>query len=133
MSIVALVMLWLAYFSIGWHLSAYHIIEFIGVAIAVFGINIIWTSISLEGGPLGYFPQVLIMVLLISGLIAFTATRPILFTLIVPPALTTTFAWYEIQSWGIKKSYTRLILVGFAMLGLGVGEVVDLLLLPGVR
>lgn len=128
--LLPLILLWLAYGLVGWHLSAHHIFWFVGVLIAVAAIAFAWTSSPWLGGAFGYLPQVLLIALVVSLLITLTAILPLLVTLVIIPGLTTVLAWQEMQALNLKGTYIWRILIAVAALGLGVGELTDLLILP---
>ena len=131
--LLPLTLLWLAYGLVGWHLSAHHIVWFVGVLIAIAAIAFAWTSDAWLGGVFGYLPQVLLIALIVSLLITFTALLPMLVTLLIIPALTTALAWQEMQVLNFRGICFWGILIAVAMLGLGVGELTDLLILPSKR
>jgi hypothetical protein len=128
--LLPLTLLWLAYGLVGWQLSAHHIFWFVGVLIAVAAIAFAWTSSPWLGGAFGYLPQVLLVALVVSLLITLTAILPILVTLVIIPILTTVLAWQEMQVLNPRGIHIWGILIAFAALGLGVGELIDLLILP---
>jgi len=130
---LSLTLFWLAYTLVGWILGVHHIIWFVGAFIAVATLVLIWTSSPWLGGLIGDFPQVLLVVLIVSSLVALAATQFIFFTLVFIPLITTFLAWQDILSLNLKKSYSFWILVAIALLGLGIGELIDIFVLPSLR
>lgn len=130
---LSLVLFCLTYALVGWHLSAYHIVWFIGVFIATATIAISWTSSPWLEGVLGYLPQVLIVVLLVSILLTLAVTSSIILTLILIPLLATFLAWQELRSLGLGKNRVFWTLIIVASISLGIGEFVDISLVPSGR
>jgi len=130
---LSLTLFWLAYTLVGWILAAQHIVWFVGVFIAVATVALVWTSSPWLGGLIGDFPQVLLVVLIVSSLVALAATQFIFFTLIFIPFITTFLAWQDMLSLNFKKSYSFWLLVAIALLSLGIGELIDIFVLPSLR
>jgi hypothetical protein len=132
MTLVSLLLLWLAYGLVGWQLSINYIFGFIGIAAVVAAIVLAWPTSPWLSGAFGYLPQVLVVASAISLLIAVTAVSPILITLLVIPLLTTFLAWQEMQALALKINVWG-VLIATAILGLGVGELIDLSILPSYK
>lgn len=123
----------LTYALVGWNLSAYHIVWFAGVFIAITTITLSWTSSPWLEGLLGYLPQVLIVVLLTSILLTLAVTSSIILTLILIPLLATFLAWQEMRSLGLNKNQVFWTLILIASFSLGLGEFIDLSIVPSDR
>jgi len=130
---LSLTLFWLAYVLVGWTLAAYHIIWFVEVFIAVATVALVWATTPRLGRLVGDFPQVLLVVLAASGLVALAATQFIFFTLVFIPFITTFLAWQDVLSLKLGKLYSFWLLVAVALSGLGLGELVDIFVLPSLR
>lgn len=130
---LSLTLFWLAYALVGWTLAAYHIVWFVEVFIAVATVVLVWTASPWLGGLVGDFPQVLLVVLIVSGLVALAATQFIFFTLVFIPFITTFLAWQDMLSLKLGKLYSFWILVAVALSGLVIGELIDVFVLPSLR
>lgn len=128
-----LFLFWLAYALVGWKLSPNHIAWYIGVFTAVAALVLAISTNPWLGGLLGYTPQIIFTVLVTSILVTLLVSFSILSTLILVPLITTFLAWQELRSLNLRKSQILWVLGGIALLGLGVGEFVDLLVLPSSR
>ncbi|MBF2048683.1 MAG: hypothetical protein IGS54_15215 [Elainella sp. C42_A2020_010] len=133
MPLLSLGLLWLSYALVGWQLSVYYIFLFIGILIAVAAVAFAWSSTPWFEGLFGYLPQVLLIALTISILTALIAIFPMLVPLMVIPMLTTLLAWQEIQALTMRKRYLWSVLITVAIIGLGIGEYVDLFILPSEK
>lgn len=132
-----LVLLWLAYALMGWYLSAHHIVWLVGAFVASVALAVAWKSSPLlerlvRFGSQGWF-VILIISLIISTSVALVATWSILLTLIVIPLVTTFLAKVEMRLAGFSQIDTFLFLTILAGFGLGLGEMIDLVLLPSIR
>ncbi|MCU0566351.1 MAG: hypothetical protein MUF49_07120 [Oculatellaceae cyanobacterium Prado106] len=132
-SLQSLLLLWLAYALVGWHLAAHHIFWFIGFAMTTIALVLAWTSSPWFGGLFGYLPQVLLLALAASVLLSLIVISPVLFTLLVTPILTLLLAWQEIKASPFAPRNVWVVLVGFVLLGLLTGELFDLFLFPSAR
>jgi hypothetical protein len=128
-----LILFWVAYALVGWKLSPNHIAWYIGVFMAVAALVLTISSNPWLGGVLGYTPQIIFTVLVTSILVTLIVSFSILSTLILVPLITTFLAWQELRSLNLRRSQILWVLGGIALLGLGVGEFVDLLVLPSSR
>jgi hypothetical protein len=128
-----LTLLGLGYGMVGWHLAAHHIFLFVGVAIGVAALVFSWNSEPWFGGAFGNLPQMLFVALVISLLITLTMSVPLMGTLVIIPALTTFLAWQEMQTLKLPGSYVWKILILIILLGLGVGELIDLTIFPSQK
>ncbi len=128
-----LVLLWLAYALVGWYLSAHHIVWLVGafvaaLALAVVGKNSLWLD-----GLVRLASQGWVVLLLISTSAALAVIWSILLTLIIVPLVTTILTKIELRFVGLSKLDTFLVLTVIAGFGLGVGKMIDLVLLPSMR
>jgi hypothetical protein len=134
---LGLVLLWLVYALLGWYLSAHHIAWLVGAFIAALALAIVSKSSPWLDHLLKFISQGLVAFLLISLIISITValavTEPILLPLIVMPLVTTFLAELEMNLVGFSKTNKFLILIIIATLGLGLGEIIDILLLPSLR
>jgi hypothetical protein len=71
--------------------------------------------------------------LLLSLVIVLIFVKPILLSLVVLPLLTLLYALIEIQAAEFKQIDTFLWLVIITGVGLGLGEVIDLFVVPSMR
>ena len=132
-----LVLLWLAYALLGWYLSAHHIVWLLGAFVAVLSLAVAWKSSPLlerfvRFGFQGWF-AVLTISLILSISVALAVTQPILLPLIVMPLATTFLAELEMNFAGFSQINKFLTLTIIAGLGLGLGEIIDIVLLPSLR
>jgi hypothetical protein len=125
-----LVLFWLAYGLVGWYLSAHDIVWYIAIFTAVVVMVVSLTTNPWLGGLLGYIPQILVIVLTISILVTLAVSFSSLSTLIFMPLFTSFLAWQELRSQNLRKKTVLWALVAIALVGLAVGEVVDLSILP---
>lgn len=132
-----LVLLWLTYALLGWELSAHHIVWLVGAFVAALALAAAWKSSPLFErlvlfGFQGWFVLLLIS-LIISISVALTVTSSILLSLIFLPLVTTFFAEVEMSFAGFSKRNTFLFLTVISGVGLGLGELIDIVLLPSLR
>lgn len=134
---LALLLLWLTYALLGWYLSAHHIVWLVGsflavVALAVASKSSTWLEFFVSFASQGVF-AFLTMSLIISTSLALLATFSILLILIVMPLVTMFLAEVEMRFAGFSEQNTFLSLTILAGFGLGLGEMIDILLLPSRR
>lgn len=134
---LGLVLLWLVYALLGWYLSAHHIAWLVGAFVAALALAIVSKSSPWVDYLLKFISQGLVAFLLISLIIstsvALAVTQPILLPLIVMPLITTFFAELEMSFAGFSQINKFLIVTIIAGLGLGLGEIIDIVLLPSLR
>lgn len=130
-------LLWVTYALLGWYLSAHYIAWVVGaVAIAVM------LMITGKGSPIlkqllwfssqGLF--VIVAVSLIFSLCAILFITDFQFVgLILLPVVTMFWADIEMRSAGFEPDQILLYLAAIAGLGIGLGEAIDILLIPSVR
>jgi hypothetical protein len=130
--LLPVVALWLAYALLGWYLSAYHIFWFVGACVAALGLALSWKSIAALEQMMKFASQGLLLIvamLLVCVLVALAAARSILIPIIVIPLAITFLANVEMRFAGFSKFNTFLFLAIVASVGLGFGEIIDLLFL----
>lgn len=128
-----LICLGLAYVLVGWYLAAHHVVWFVGIFIAALVFALSLASTPWLNGLFGYIPQALSIILIISTLVTLVVTCSMLSTLVLIPFITTFLAWQELRFLELRKPQAFWILMAVAFLGLGVGEFVDILVLPSGR
>jgi hypothetical protein len=128
---------WLAYLLLGLYLSAHHLLWLIGFFIAVSFLVIIWKASPWLKSLIGLFSQeiwaVLAIALIVSLLVSLTASWSMIWVLVVLPLFTTLLAVIEIQSASFSQKTKFLLLTTLAALGLGMGEIIDLVFFPSLR
>jgi hypothetical protein len=129
----SLVLLWSAYALVGWNLAAHHVIWFMGFLSIALSITMSWVGNRLLKQALQYIPTVLLVILTASLLVALVLTSSLFLTLAFVPFLTTYLAWNEMRFVKFSQMRTFWILLAIAILGLGIGEILDLWILPSAR
>lgn len=117
----------------GWSLSLTNVILFCGIFLIVLNLVLAVINAPWLHGLLGYIPQTLAIVLGISLLVTLTLTVPKLLFLLWLPGLTTLLFWQELLFRYHSYLNTSITLIGVGLLGLGCGELVDILLIPSQR
>lgn len=135
---LSLLLVWIAYVLLGWHLSAYHIVWIAGILVAIFTIAIAWKSNPLLDRLLSLFgSQSLLIVislsLAFSTAVTLLATEPIVIPLFSAPIITMLLAALDLYSAGVRQLDAFASLLIAAGVGLGLGEGIDLFLLPSMR
>ncbi|MBC1223934.1 hypothetical protein GNF10_00945 [Nostoc sp. UCD121] len=130
---IPLVLLWLAYTLLGWYLAANHIVWLVGAFVAAMVIVIVRKSTSWLERLVEFGSQTLAVILFLSISIAFVATWSLLLRLFLIPLATTILADLEMRFSGFNKLDSFWILTVIAVLGLVVGELIDILLFPSSR
>ena len=128
-----LVLLWLAYTLLGWYLAANHIIWLVGAFVATMVIAVVRKSISWLERLVEFGSKTLAVILFLSISIAFVATWSILLRLFIIPLATTLLADLEMRFSGFNKLDSFWIITIIAILGLVMGELIDILLFPSSR
>ncbi|MEH2094689.1 hypothetical protein CDG77_19125 [Nostoc sp. 'Peltigera membranacea cyanobiont' 213] len=131
--LMPLVLLWLAYTLLGWYLAANHIVWLVGAFVAAMVLAIVRKSTSWLERFVEFGSQTLAVVLFLSISIAFVATWSLLLRLFIIPLATTLLADLEMRFSGFNKLDSFWILTVLAVLGLVVGELIDILLFPSSR
>jgi hypothetical protein len=130
--VTALALLWLAYNLLGWYLAAHQIACLVGAFVAAIAIAIVRKSNIWLENLLAFGSQPLVVVLVLSASIALIAIWSILFSLFLVPLTTTLLAELEMRFSGFSQTDSFWILTVIAGLGLGVGEMIDILI-PSIK
>jgi len=131
--LMPLVLLWLAYTLLGWYLAAHHIIWLVGSFVAAMVIAVARKSISWLERLVEFGSKTLAVILFLSISIVFVATWSLLLRLFLIPLATTLLADLEMRFSGLNKLDSFWILTVIAILGLVIGELIDILLFPSRR
>jgi hypothetical protein len=131
--LTALILLWLAYAFLGWYLAANHIIWLVGAFVAAMVLAVARKGISWLERLVEFGSKILILILFLSIPIALLATCPLLFSLFIIPLATTLLADLEMRFSGFTKLDSFWMLTVLAILGLIVGEVIDILFFASSR
>ncbi|MFB2768785.1 hypothetical protein ACE1AT_05760 [Pelatocladus sp. BLCC-F211] len=131
--LTTLVLHWLAYAFLGWYLSVHHIVWLVGVLVVALVLTLVGRSLSWLNRLLNYGSQVLIVTVVLSASVIVVAILPLFFTFIVTPLATTVLAEIELRFAGFSKRDALLFLTLLAVLGLAVGETIDIMFLPSSR
>lgn len=131
--LMPLVLLWLAYTLLGWYLAANHIIWLVGAFVAAMVIAVVRKSISWLERLVEFGSKTLAVILFLSISIAFVATWSILLRIFIIPLTTTLLADLEMRFSGFNKLDSFWIITIIAILGLVMGELIDILLFPSSR
>ncbi|AFZ26304.1 hypothetical protein Cylst_4205 [Cylindrospermum stagnale PCC 7417] len=131
--VTSLVLLWLAYGLLGWYIAAHHIVWLVGAFVAAIALVVVRKSLFWLDGLVAFGSQTLVVILALSASIALIATWSLLFRLFLIPVATTVLADLEMRFAGFSKLDSFCVLTVIAVLGLGVGEMIDILLLPSSR
>jgi hypothetical protein len=131
-------LLGVAYILLGWYLSAYHVVWLVGVLVVFFTIAVAWKTNPIVELLLKLFgSQSLVVVislsLLVSCMTAFVAVEPQLATILTAPTVSTLLATLDLQSAGVRPLEAFVSLTIVALVGLGLGEGIDTILLPSIR
>ncbi|MBD2090244.1 hypothetical protein H6F67_10305 [Microcoleus sp. FACHB-1515] len=134
---LALTLLGSAYALLGWYLSAHHILWIFGVFVTLATLAIVWKgTLILEN--LSLLKSSRLFGLIITGLmislpLALIVGGSLFLNLIFLPVATMFFAEIEMRSAGFKQLQLFFYLTLLAGLGLGLGEAIDLVLVPSGR
>ncbi|MGJ5628294.1 hypothetical protein [Nostoc edaphicum] len=131
--LMPLVLLLLAYTLLGWYLAAHHIIWLVGAFVAAMVIAVVRKSIYWLERLIEFGSKILVVILFLSISIALVATWSILLRLFIIPLATTLLADLEMRFSGLNKLDSFWIITVLAVLGLVVGELIDILLFPSSR
>ncbi|ACK74126.1 conserved hypothetical protein (plasmid) [Gloeothece citriformis PCC 7424] len=121
-----------SYFLVGFYLSAHQLLGVMGVYFLVIISAIIFKNIPcLKPIPKQLFAPLggaLLIALMVSVLASLTISWSMLWLFIVIPFLTTLLAVVEMQIAGFSQLMTFLSLTTLAAIGLGAGELIDLVI-----
>ncbi|MBE9104258.1 hypothetical protein IQ229_04670 [Nostoc cf. edaphicum LEGE 07299] len=131
--LMPLVLLLLAYILLGWYLAAHHIIWLVGAFVVAMVIAVVRKSFSWLERLIEFGSKTLVVILFLSISIALVATWSILLRLFIIPLATTLLADLEMRFSGYNKLDSFWVITVLAVLGLVVGEVIDILLFPSSR
>jgi hypothetical protein len=130
---LALILLWFAYALVGWNLAAHHVIWFMGLSIIALAMTLSWAGSRWIKQVIKRIPSLLLLTLTASVLVTLAFTSSLFLPLVLIPFLTTFFAWNEMRFFNFSQIRTFWGLMAIAVLGLSVGELVDLWVLPSAR
>jgi hypothetical protein len=129
-------LLWLSYAFLGWYLAANHVIWLVGAFVVLLSLAIAWQGrVLLTFLQLGS-QQLLVMLTVILGsigLLYLLISPSVLPSLISIPLLASFLADIEMRFIGWSQRRRLLLSTFIAVVGLGLGEIVDLTVLPSVR
>lgn len=131
--LLPLLLLWIAYALLGWYLAVHHIIWLVGAFITAIALAVARKSISWLERLFTIGSQGLIIILFLSISMAVIATWWLLFSLFLIPVTTTVLADLEMRFAGFSKKGSFWTLTTIAVLGIGIGEMIDLVFLPSMR
>lgn len=128
----------IAYVLLGWHLSAYHVVWLVGVLVAIFTVAVACESNPIVNLFLRLFGSQSLLIVISLSLtfsisVAFIAVEPALMTLFATPTITMLLAALSLQSAGVGRLESFVALTTVAIVGLGLGEGIDILLLTSMR
>ena len=131
----SLVVLWLTFTVVAWNLASGDLTWYLIFFGSVVGILCVFQEEPWIRGLLGYVPQAVVGMLILSLLVTFVIAYPETIFLLLVPCLSLYFAWGEVSY--ISSPFYAPSLIGKFMillitilLGLGFGKFVDLTLLP---
>ncbi|WAL60376.1 hypothetical protein [Thermocoleostomius sinensis] len=138
LSWVSLGLVLLAYVLLGWYLSAYHVVWLVGILVTSLTIAIAWKSNPIVELLLGLFGSqslwvVISLSLMFSLLLALITVEPAIVTFLAAPLITMLLAALDLKSAGTKQLDVFVTLVVVAVIGLGLGEAIDFVILPGSK
>lgn len=131
--VTSLVLLWLAYALLGWYIAAHHIVWLVGAFVAAIALVVVRKSWFWLDSLVAFGSQTLVVILALSASIALIATWSLLFRLFLIPVATTILADLEMRFAGFSRLDSFWVITLIAGLGLGVGEMIDILFLPSSR
>lgn len=134
---MSLGLLWFTHVLLGWYLAAHHVIWLVGIGAIVVMLILTGTGGALLRQISWFTSRSLFIAISVSVLVSITiflfVTDFQFLGLIFLPAMTMFLADLELRSAAFSERQTLLLLVGVAGLGVGIGEIVDLILLPSMR
>jgi hypothetical protein len=137
MPCLSLGLLWLAFAVLGWYLSANHVLWFVGAFLVVTILTIvrkssplfalsIWSSV--EDQVVVIMFTIFAILPLVLAIVWSTASELLLLSL-----LATFAADMDLRLQGLGSENRRMALTLTSGLGLGIGEIIDLIVLPSAR
>jgi hypothetical protein len=128
----------LAYMLLGWYLSAYHVVWLVGILVTSLTIAVAWKSNPIISLLLGLFGSqslfiVISLSLMFSLIVALVTVEPAIVTLLAAPMITMLLAALDLKSAGTKQLDVFVALTIVAVIGLGLGEAIDFVMLPGLK
>lgn len=128
----------IAHILLGWHLSAYHVVWLVGILVVIFTIAVAWKTNPIVELLLRLFgSQSLLIVislsLLFSYVVALVTVEPVLVALLATPTITTLLAALDLRTAGVRQLESFVALTIVAIVGLGLGEAIDIMMLPSMR
>ena len=134
---LALILLGGEYALLGWYLSAHHIFWLVGIFVVVVTFGAAWKSNPLLKFLDWFTNQGLLVVisvsLLFSLVVTLVLTNPILLSLFLLPPMALLYALLEMRDADFKQVDIFLWSVMMTGLGLGLGEAIDLFVVPSIR
>lgn len=128
---IALVILWLTYTLLGWHLSAYHYSWLIISYGSALIFNLYLTKEGQDIGRLFSFgPRSLVTILVLSGTLTLAVAASSVFALITILLAAELLARVEMQTAGFSRNTAFWALILTAGVGLGLGWLFGALVLP---
>ncbi len=130
---LALILLWFAYALVGWNLVAHHVIWFMGLLIIAFAMTLSWAGSRWIKQVIERIPSLLLLAFTASILVTLALTSSLFLPLAFIPFLTTFLAWNEMRFFKLSQIRAFWGLIAIAVLGLSMGELFDLWVLPSAR
>jgi hypothetical protein len=134
---LALSLLAMEYTLLGWYLGAHHVFWVMGTFVAITTLIISWKSNPLTEALNWLIKQQVFVVVstsfFLSLVVAMIFVEPILLSLIPLPLITLLYALLEMQVSEFKKSQILFWSMIITTLGLGLGEAIDLVIVPSMR
>jgi len=134
---MALILLGGEYALLGWYLSAHHIFWLVGTFVVVVTFGVVWKSNPLLKFLDWFINQRLLVTisvsLLISLVVTLTFTNPILLSLFLLPLIVLLYTLLEMRDANFNQGDIFLWLVIMTSFCLGLGEAIDLFVVPSIR
>ena len=133
----ALMLLGAEYALLGWYLAAHHIFWLVGTFVVVLTLVVSWRSNPLLESLVQFLTQGVFLIIsvsfFVSVVVVLALTNQILSSFILLPLVTLLYALVEMQAADFKQLDLFLWSVIMTGLGLGLGEAIDLFLIPSMR
>lgn len=129
----SLVVLWLSFAVIAWNSASGNLAWYLVFFCFAVGILLTLEEEPWIRGLFGYIPQAIIATLILSLVATFVIAFPVTIFLLVVPGASLYFAWqevsYEFSAFFTPSNGGRLLILSTtALLGFGLGKVVDIIL-----